>query len=104
MLKTTRREALSLLAFSTTGVAAAKLLAGCSESLHCNDTSALTSAELSLRQTNQYTDQSPNAAKTCTNCNFFSAPPAANTCGGCTVIKGPIHPQGYCRLWVPKQR
>jgi hypothetical protein len=104
MLKTTRREALSILALSATGIASAKLLSGCSETLHCNDTSPLTSAELSLRQANQYVDQSPNAAKNCANCNFFAAPAAENTCGGCTVVKGPINPAGYCRLWVAKQR
>ena len=25
-----------------------------------------------------------------------------NECGGCTLVKGPIHPQGYCNSWAAK--
>ena len=29
-------------------------------------------------------------------------PAAEGECGGCTVVKGPIHPQGYCTSWAEK--
>lgn len=72
-----------------------------SAALNCTDTSGLTPAEITTRQSQAYTDVSPHADKTCDNCNFFTAG-GANACGSCTVIKGPIHPEGYCNLWAAK--
>lgn len=69
--------------------------------LTCTDTTGLTPAQITTRQSQQYTDVSPHADKTCDNCNFYTAAPP-NQCGGCTVIAGPIHPDGYCNLWAAK--
>lgn len=69
--------------------------------LTCADTTGLTPAEITTRQSQQYTDDSPHADKQCGNCNFFTAG-QANQCGSCTVIKGQIHPEGYCNLWAAK--
>ena len=45
-----------------------------------------------------YADENLNAAKvqgfTCRNCAFWKAP------NGCAIVKGPIQPQGLCRLHV----
>jgi hypothetical protein len=67
--------------------------------LSCTDTSALSPAELTTRQSQQYVDSSPHADKRCNNCRFYQAG-QPNACGTCQVIRGPIHPQGYCNLWV----
>lgn len=69
--------------------------------LSCTDTAGLTPQELTTRQSQAYTDQSPHADKTCDNCNFYTAG-QPNQCGSCTVIAGPIHPDGYCNLWAAK--
>jgi hypothetical protein len=69
--------------------------------LNCTDISGLSPAEITTRQSQAYSDISPHADKHCNNCNFFTAG-QANACGSCTVIKGPIHPEGYCNLWAAK--
>ncbi len=79
------------------------VLAACGgeEELSCTDTTGLSPAEQSTRQAQAYVDHSPHPDKNCLNCNFYEAA-QANQCGSCTVIKGPIHPEGYCNLWAAK--
>jgi hypothetical protein len=67
--------------------------------LTCTDTSGLQPAEITARQSQAYVDASPHADKRCNNCRFYQAG-QANACGTCQVVRGPIHPQGYCNLWV----
>jgi hypothetical protein len=71
------------------------------DSFTCTDTSGLTEQELATRQNLGYVDESPNPEKLCSNCQFYQ-PAAEGQCGGCTLIKGPIHPDGYCNSWVAK--
>ena len=86
--------------------AAAALLPACKSStstpakaLDCTDVSALSPNEIATRTTLGYVDATPEPAKTCLNCLQYIAG-AANNCGACKVIKGPIHPAGYCKVWV----
>lgn len=69
--------------------------------LTCTDTSALAPADVQLRTAQAYADKSPHPDKDCKTCNFFDAG-APGACGGCKVIKGPIHPDGYCNLFAKK--
>ena len=66
----------------------------------CSDTTGLTEADLTMRKVLQYTGDSPFEGKVCNNCALWLAPPPSEKCGRCTVIKGPIHPQGYCNSWA----
>lgn len=99
-----RREAArrTLLVLGAAAIAPSAL-AGCGGGeeggLTCTNTSGLSEAELSTRTTQAYVDSSPQADKRCSNCRFYQAG-QPNQCGGCQVIRGPIHPQGYCNLWV----
>ena len=95
-----RRAVLQIL--SAAPVAAAALSA-CSktESLACTDVSGLSEAEKSARSAMQYTDKGTNPQQLCDGCMHYK-PGAANQCGGCAIIKGPIHPKGYCTAWVAK--
>lgn len=72
------------------------------EELSCTDTSGLSPAEVSARQAQQYTDHTPYPDKTCDRCRFWQGGQQANACGTCQVIKGPIHPKGYCKLWAAR--
>jgi len=60
-------------------------------------TSSLTADDLQVRTTLGYVDASPDAAKTCAKCQQYVP---AEPCGSCKVVKGAIHPQGYCRVFV----
>jgi hypothetical protein len=68
----------------------------------CTDVSALSDPDKTARTALQYTDASPQPDKRCSGCNLYQTPPEPSQCGTCQVIKGPIHPDGYCTSWVAK--
>ncbi len=70
------------------------------ERFSCMDVSGLTEEEATQRITFQYTDQSAEQEKNCGNCVLFVEPESGTECGGCLSIQGPIHPEGYCTIWV----
>ncbi len=70
--------------------------------LPCSDVSGLTDSELATRTSNDYTSASPYNDKFCGTCNLFIMPKEGKQCGSCQVVKGPISPQGYCKLWIKK--
>lgn len=101
MSKIGRREAgkrvLMVLGASAFGPS---LLAGCGgeEGLTCDQTSGLSAAQLAARTSQEYVDHSTTPNQKCDNCSFFTAG-QPNACGTCTLIAGPIHPDGHCKLW-----
>lgn len=68
----------------------------------CSDLSGLTDAELQMRETLAYVEDSPYPEKRCDNCQLYIEPEGDAACGGCQIIKGPIAPQGYCTSWAAK--
>ena len=68
----------------------------------CNDVSALGDAEKSARSALQYVDRSPQADKHCDQCSLYQPASDPAACGGCQVVKGPIHPKGYCTAFAAK--
>lgn len=84
---------------------AAWMFAACSkkeESLSCTDVSGLSEAEKTARSALQYTDKGTNASQVCEGCMHYRPGAAAGQCGTCAIVKGPIHPKGYCTAWVAK--
>jgi hypothetical protein len=96
----TRRHLLVL------GVSALSLLAaaGCKKGppVSCSDVSALTPDEINVRNMLAYTDQSPETGKSCSVCQQYNAPPSIDQCGSCKILKGPVHPNGYCKSFLAK--
>jgi len=67
------------------------------------DEVTLSSDDLATRRTLGYVDHTPyDDEKSCSACAQFVAPPDANACGGCKLLKGPIHPRGYCKAFAAK--
>jgi hypothetical protein len=113
-----RREFLERAAFlGAISVGGATLLAACDSqprqaasqapaqqaaTFTCTDVAGLTDAQIATRTTNEYVDVSPKTGQYCDNCALYTAPAAGAQCGGCTVVAGPIHPKGWCKIWVPK--
>ena len=94
------QNAAALSAFAVLGAAA------CSKTpaaLSCTDTTGLAPADLALRTSPavNYADLSAEPGKSCTTCQQF-LPAAPSTCGTCKVLKGPINPKGYCKLYAAK--
>lgn len=72
--------------------------AGCKKSTPATcPSSNLTPDDLQIRTALGYTDASADAAKTCAKCQQYVP---ADPCGSCKVVNGPIHPDGYCRVFV----
>ena len=68
----------------------------------CDDVSGLSEDDLALRSALEYQDGSPHGEeKNCSNCAFYRTG-AKNQCGQCTLLRGPIHPRGYCNSWAAK--
>lgn len=95
-----RRAALRTLALGAMTLIPAAALA-CGKRLDCSDVAGLTPDEQEARRSNGYVDKSPDPGKRCDNCGQYVAA-APDQCGGCKVLKGGVHPQGYCKLWVTK--
>lgn len=69
----------------------------------CNDLTGLSQADIQTRQNLKYIDRTTFEDKYCSNCNFWIPPQGGQTkCGACKVVKGPIHPNGYCISWMAK--
>ena len=72
----------------------------------CDDLSALSEADrqqaVQMRQTLGYVSETPDEDKRCDNCQFWQVPEGTAPCGGCQLIKGPIHPAGYCNSWAAR--
>ncbi len=70
------------------------------EEVSCTDVSGLTESEASMRDALSYVDTSTEEGKTCANCALYTVAADGENCGGCTLLKGPIHPEGYCISWA----
>jgi hypothetical protein len=77
-------------------------LAGCSKGPHCEDTGGLSADDLRTRtEIAAYTEQTQDPSKHCRDCVQFN-PGGQDACGTCKVVKGPINPNGSCKLFVKK--
>jgi hypothetical protein len=68
----------------------------------CADTAALAPDDAKARATLGYVDATTQVDKSCSACTQFIAPPADGQCGSCKLVKGPIHPRGYCKAFAAK--
>ena len=67
----------------------------------CTDVSGLTPEERKVRVTLGYADRTPVPGKPCIKCVQYIPAASSDQCGGCKVMKGPVHPAGYCRVFAP---
>jgi hypothetical protein len=67
-----------------------------------SDLSGLTPEEKSVRDKFEYVAKSSYPEKLCNNCALWIKLEGDARCGGCNIMKGPIHPKGYCTAWVVK--
>jgi hypothetical protein len=102
--KLSRRDLLqNAAALSTLAVFGAAACSKPQVALSCMDTTGLAPADAALRTSPavNYADYSTEPGKSCTKCQQFN-PAAPNTCGTCKVLKGPVNPNGYCKLFAAK--
>lgn len=102
---TNRREFLTRIGMGAVVIGAATALAACGKKAgeaagECSDVSTLSDADKSTRTNNAYVEKSVEAGKSCAGCTFFVPPAAGAKCASCKVVKGPIVPAGYCKLFA----
>jgi len=68
--------------------------------LTCVDETGLSKDEQFARHVVTYVDVSTEAGKDCSNCSQY-VKPGGDACAGCKLIKGPVHPRGYCKVYAP---
>jgi hypothetical protein len=99
----TRRDALARVAGLPLAVVIGAELTACARGPKCDDTSSLSPDDARMRsEIAAYVEQAPDPAKKCSLCIQF-VPAGKDACGTCKVVKGPINPNGYCKLFQPKQ-
>lgn len=97
-----RRDALRHLVVLSLGAALPSALAACSKKPSCTDVSGLSADEVTQRNAvAAYAEHAMDASKRCALCAQFVAG-QPNGCGACKVVKGPINPDGTCKLFVAK--
>jgi hypothetical protein len=83
--------------------AGALFLLGCAKdksSFACMDVSALSAEDQQARAQSSYVDRTTEAGKNCESCQQFIA--GKDGCGSCKLLKGPVHPWGYCKVYAQK--
>jgi hypothetical protein len=56
----------------------------------------------SLRVSLHYTAMSPDSAKACGACGFFTKDTDASACGNCAIMSGNVNVKGHCDSWAAK--
>lgn len=107
-----RREALRSGLGGLLGVAGAVASAACrreARAYSCCDPAALSDEDRQQRGALGYVESSPVPGQDCAGCHQFIAAPSPGpprpldgACGGCRLLKGPIHPRGYCRVFAAR--
>jgi hypothetical protein len=94
----------TLLTGAATAIVAILGVAGCRKKLgvSCEGIAALSPADVQLRSTLGYVDTTPQPDRPCTACTLYVPPQAEGVCGLCKVVRGPIHPNGTCRVFLRK--
>jgi hypothetical protein len=97
---TLRRLSACFVAAATSGISVA--LGTEKKGLLCAKPSALSDAEKRQRKLDNYTEKSPDPAKTCSGCQFFTPGAGSAACGQCAIFNGPANPKGKCDDWAPR--
>jgi len=98
----TRRSVLGRIAALPLFAAIPAGLAACNRGPKCDEAPGLSPEDAKVRNdVAVYVEKSPDITKYCKDCVQF-VPAGKDACGGCKVVKGPIHPEGTCKLFVAK--
>ena len=66
----------------------------------CADPKKLDSGGAALMASLNYTEASPDTARTCSACAFFAG--GAAGCANCQILGVPTNAKGHCDSWGPK--
>jgi hypothetical protein len=93
----TRRHLLQVFAGSLAAAACKRKLPD-----RCQVIADLPTDDAKLRSTLGYQEQTPFPDKTCETCTQYVQPSVKDGCGSCKLMKGSVHPLGYCKSFALK--
>jgi len=64
--------------------------------------SCVDSGSESLRASMNYANPSPDAAKTCAGCAFYTRDESLPACGQCTIMSSHVDETGICDSWAAR--
>ncbi|WP_336968952.1 high-potential iron-sulfur protein [Sphingobium aromaticiconvertens] len=97
----TRRSALILFACMPLAISGGASATAGGGAAGCGDAATLSAAQKSMRKSLGFKAPSPDAAKRCALCTFFT--PGGNGCGQCALLSGSVVPvEGVCDSWAKK--
>lgn len=67
----------------------------------CADPNQLDAGQVSIRESLNYVEKSPDPAKICGGCGFLTDVQAG--CGNCMIFNGPANVNGHCDSWGAKE-
>lgn len=65
----------------------------------CDDARQVSAPERERRAAQQYAERTPRPGETCAGCTQYQGP-ASGSCGTCKLLPGPVHPEGWCRVYA----
>jgi hypothetical protein len=103
-LRRSRREVLQVLGGLTLAAGGAASTLACKKQprhFSCVDSFALAPDDAHARTTLAYQEPAVDTTRTCATCQQYVLP-ANDECGSCKVLKGPVHPDGTCKVFSAK--
>ena len=71
------------------------------EQLKCDNVGGLAPADIEARKNLQYKERADTPEQACKKCSQY-LPAEGSGCATCRVVRGPIHPDGWCKVFTPK--
>lgn len=69
---------------------------------NCVSPPGLTAEERTKRTQLNYVEASPDPARKCSACTFFTAGESPTACGPCSLGLGAVNPEGTCDSFAPR--
>jgi hypothetical protein len=68
----------------------------------CVDPDELSDSAQGMRETVEYTDESPDPKRICNGCAYFKPVKADAACAHCEVLGSPVSAKGHCESWTKR--
>jgi hypothetical protein len=70
------------------------------KSFRCDDLTGLAPGDIEARKNLDYKELAEKPELACRNCAQY-VPPSGSNCASCRVMRGPVHPEGWCKVFAP---
>jgi hypothetical protein len=68
----------------------------------CAEVAGLAPEDAAARATLSYVEPAADRTRACLTCQQYVPAASDGACGSCKVLKGPVHPDGTCKVFTAK--